>query len=114
MNSFFRSSSSRFHKFSSIDSSDNVINNEEIRVMRDSQIMMIIRDYEIKRNYEINKEKLRKDFMSPEYDYKRTWFFNKFSQIEQNCIRTRWYNHMNETKTDTYFFPWFEHNYEKN
>jgi hypothetical protein len=40
--------------------------------MRDSQIMMIIRDYETKRNYEINKEKLRKDFMSPEYEYKRT------------------------------------------
>jgi hypothetical protein len=81
--------------------------------MEDPQIMVIIRDYEINRNYEINKEKLRKDFMSPEYDDKRTWFFNKFSQIEQNHIRTRWYNYMNETKTDIYFFPRFEHNYAK-
>jgi hypothetical protein len=40
--------------------------------MEDPQIMMITRDYEIKRNYEINKEKLRKYFMSPEYDDKRT------------------------------------------
>jgi hypothetical protein len=34
--------------------------------MEDSQIMMITR------GYEINKEKLRKDFMSPEYEHKRT------------------------------------------
>jgi hypothetical protein len=81
--------------------------------MEDSQIMVIIRDYEINRNYEINKEKLRKDFMFPEYDDKRTWFFNTFSKIEQNHIRTRWYNHMNELRTDIYFFPWFEHNYAK-
>jgi hypothetical protein len=81
--------------------------------MEDPQIMVIIIDYEINRNYEINKEKLRKDFMSPEYDDKRTWFFKKISQIEQNHIRTRWYNHMNETRTDIYFFHWFEHNYAK-
>jgi hypothetical protein len=51
--------------------------------------------------------------MSPEYDDKRKWFFNTFSKIEQNHIRTRWYNHMNELRTNIYFFPWFEHNYEK-
>jgi hypothetical protein len=75
MDSFFRSSSSRSHIPSSSDSSDNVINNEEISIMRDSQIMMIIRDYEINRNYEINKEKLRKDFMSHEYEYKKNMVF---------------------------------------
>jgi hypothetical protein len=67
----------------------------------------------ITREYEINKEKLRKDFMSPEYEHKRTWFFNTFSLIEQNYIRTEWYNQMNEMRTDIYFFHWFEHNYTK-
>jgi hypothetical protein len=43
--------------------------------MEDPQIMMITREYKI------NKEKLRKDFMSPEYEYKRTWFFNTFLQL---------------------------------
>jgi hypothetical protein len=43
--------------------------------MKDPQIMMITREYKI------NKEKLRKDFMSPEYEYKRTWFFNTFLQL---------------------------------
>jgi hypothetical protein len=75
--------------------------------MEDPQIMMITREYEI------NKKKLRKDFMSPGYDHKRTWFFNIFSQIEQNHIRTKWYNQMNELKTDIYFFHLFEHNYAK-
>jgi hypothetical protein len=113
MNSFFRSSSSRSHILSSSDSSDNVINNKEISIKRDSEIMMIIRDYELNRNYEINKEKLRKDFMSSKYDDKRIWFFNTFSKYLQNQIRTRWYNDMNETKMDMYFFPWFERNYAK-
>jgi hypothetical protein len=113
MDSIFRSSSSRSHRPSLVDSNNgNVINNEENRVMKDFEIMMKIRD-ELNRKYEINKDKLRKDFMSPEYDDKRKWFFNKFSQIEQNDIRTRWYNHMNELRTDIYFFPRFEHNYEK-
>jgi len=113
MDSFFRSSSSRYHRPSLADSNnENVINNEENRVMKDFEIMMKIRD-ELNRNYVINKDKLRKDFMSPEYDDKRKWFFNTFSQIEQNNIRTIWYNHMNELRTDIYFFPWFEHNYEK-
>lgn len=81
MDSFFRNSSSRFHKFSSFDSSDNVINNEEISIKRDLQIMMIIKDYEIHRNFEINKDKLRNDFISPKYEHKRKWFLNTFSQI---------------------------------
>jgi hypothetical protein len=51
--------------------------------------------------------------MSPEYDDKRTWFFNTFSKNLQNHIRTRWYNDMNETRTYIYFFPWFERNYAK-
>jgi len=38
--------------------------------------------------------------MSPNYVDKRKWFFNTFSQNLQNHIRTRWYNEMNETKTD--------------
>jgi hypothetical protein len=51
--------------------------------------------------------------MSPEYEHKRTWFFNTFSQIEKNHIRTKWYNQMNEMRIDIYFFPWFEHNYKQ-
>jgi hypothetical protein len=113
MDSFFRSSSSRSHRpYLSDSNNENVINNKENRVMRDFEIMMKIRD-ELNRNYEINKDKLRKDFMSPEYDDKRKWFFNTFSQLEQNNIITIWYNHMNELRTDIYFFPWFEYNYEK-
>jgi len=81
--------------------------------MEDPQIMVIIKDYELNKNYKINKEKLRKNFMSPEYDDKREWFFNKFSKYLQNQIRTKWYNHMNELGTDIYFFPWFEQNYTK-
>jgi hypothetical protein len=85
----------------------NNLNSPTQSQMEDPQIMMITR------NYEINKEKLRKDFMSPKYDDKRIWFFNTFSKYLQNQIRTRWYNDMNETKTDMYFFPWFERNYAK-
>jgi hypothetical protein len=42
--------------------------------MEDPQIMVIIKDYELNKNYKINKEKLRKDFMSPEYDDKKQLF----------------------------------------
>lgn len=38
----------------------------------DSQIYMITQEYEI------NKEKLHKDFMSPKYDDKRKWFLKHF------------------------------------
>jgi hypothetical protein len=81
--------------------------------MEDPQIMVILKDYEQNKNYKINKEILRRDFMSPEYDDKREWFFNTFSKYLQNQIRTKWYNHMNELGTDIYFFPWFEQNYAK-
>jgi hypothetical protein len=81
--------------------------------MEDPQIMVIIKDYELNKNYKMNKGKLRKDFMSPEYDDKREWFFNTFLKYLQNQIRTKWYNHMNELGTDIYFFPWFEQNYAK-
>lgn len=75
---------------SSSDSSDIVVNNEDNRVMRDSEIMMIIRNYELNRNYEINKEKLRKDFMSPKYDDKRIWFFNTFSKKDMYFFSLVW------------------------
>jgi hypothetical protein len=64
--------------------------------MEDPQIMVILKDYEQNKNYKINKEILRRDFMSPEYDDKREWFFNTFSKYLQNKIRTKWYYHMNE------------------
>jgi hypothetical protein len=58
MDSFFRNSSSRSHRPSLADSNnENVINNEENRVMKDFEIMMKIRN-ELNRNYEINKDKL--------------------------------------------------------
>lgn len=39
--------------------------------------------------------------------------FKTFSELEQNHIRTKWYNQMNEVKSDMYFFPWFEQNYRE-
>jgi len=45
MDSIFRSSSSRSHRPSLVDSNNgNVINNDENRVMKDFEIMMKIRD----------------------------------------------------------------------
>jgi hypothetical protein len=58
----------------------------------------------ITRDYKINKKKLRKYFMSLEYEHKRRWFFNTFSEIKQNHIRTKWYSQMNEMRTYIYFF----------
>jgi hypothetical protein len=72
-----------------------------------SQICMITRECEI------NKEKLHKEFVPPKYNDKRKWFFKTFSELEQNHIRNKWYNQMNEVKSDMCFFPWFEQNYRE-
>jgi hypothetical protein len=73
----------------------------------DSQICMI------SQNFEIYKEKLRKNFMLPEYDEKQNWFFKTFSQPEQVHIRSKQHNYMTEVKANIYFFSWVERTYKK-
>ncbi|GAV81253.1 LOW QUALITY PROTEIN: MP domain-containing protein, partial [Cephalotus follicularis] len=67
-----------------------------------SQLMTIIID-EI---FEINKNLIRKDFLQEKYLRKRYRFFQKHSEIEQNKIRTAWYEYMIKIKAHIMFFDY--------
>jgi hypothetical protein len=70
--------------------------------MYDSQINMITKPFEL------NKERLRKDFMSPKYENRRKEFFATFSEFLRTHIREKYYNFMNDIQTEINFFEWFE------
>jgi hypothetical protein len=63
----------------------------------------------IKKTFELNKEKLRKDFMSPKYENRRKDFFATFSEFLRNYIREKYYEFMNDIQTEVNFFKWFDH-----
>ncbi|GAV92975.1 hypothetical protein CFOL_v3_36353 [Cephalotus follicularis] len=67
-----------------------------------SHLMAIIID----ELFEINKDLIRKDFLQEKYLRKRYRFFKKYSEIEQNNIRTAWYAHMIKIKAHVMFFDY--------
>jgi hypothetical protein len=71
--------------------------------MYDSQINMI------RKPFELNKERLRKDFMFPKYENIRKEFFATFSEFLRNYIRDKYYKFMNDIQTEVNFFEWFDH-----
>jgi hypothetical protein len=74
--------------------------------MYDTQINII------RKPFELNKERLRKDFMSPKYENRRKEFFATFSEFLRNYIRDKYYEFMNDIQTEVNFFEWFD-NYFK-
>jgi hypothetical protein len=74
--------------------------------MYDPQINMI------RKPFELNKERLRKDFMSPKYENRIKEFFATFSEFLRNYIRDKYYEFMNDIQTEVNFFEWFDHYYK--
>jgi hypothetical protein len=72
----------------------------------DSQINIISKPFEL------NKERLRKDFMSPKYENRRNEFFATYSEFLQTYIRKKYYDFMNDIQTEVNFFDWFDRNYK--
>ena len=50
----------------------------------------------ISKPFELNKERLRNDFMSPKYENRRKEFFATFSEFLQIHIRNKYYDFMND------------------
>ncbi|GAV92151.1 LOW QUALITY PROTEIN: hypothetical protein CFOL_v3_35532, partial [Cephalotus follicularis] len=67
-----------------------------------SQLMTILID----ETFEINKDLIRKDFLPEKYLRKRYRFFQKYSEVEQNNIRTAWYEYMIKIKAHIMFFDY--------
>jgi hypothetical protein len=74
--------------------------------MYDPQINMI------RKPFELNKERLRKDFNSPKYENRRKEFFATFSEYLRSYIRDKYYEFMNDIQTEVNFFEWFDHYYK--
>jgi hypothetical protein len=66
--------------------------------MYDPQINMI------RKPFELNKERLRQDFMSPKYEKRRKEFFATFSEFLRSYIRDKYYEFMNDIQTEVNFF----------
>jgi hypothetical protein len=71
--------------------------------MYDPQINMI------RKPFELNKERLRKDFISPKYENRIKEFFATFSEFLRNYIKDKYYEFMNDVQTEVNFFEWFDH-----
>jgi hypothetical protein len=63
----------------------------------------------IRKPFELNKERLRKDFMSPKYENRRKEFFATYSEYLRNYVRDEYYEFMNDIQTEVNFFEWFDH-----
>ena len=74
--------------------------------MYDPQINMI------SKLFEINKERLRKDFMSPKFVNRIKEFFATYSEFLQTHIRKKYYDFMNDIQAKVNFFEWFDRNYK--
>ena len=74
--------------------------------MYDSQINMISKPFEL------NKERLRKDFMPPKYENRIKEFFATYSEFLQTHIRKECYDFMNDIQIEVNFFEWFDRNYK--
>ena len=66
----------------------------------------------ITKPFELNKERLRKDFMSPKYENRIKEFFATFSKFLQSHIRKKYYDFMNDIQTEVNFFEWFDSHYK--
>ncbi|GAV59541.1 LOW QUALITY PROTEIN: MP domain-containing protein, partial [Cephalotus follicularis] len=69
-----------------------------------SQFMMI----RINKPFEINKDLRRKYFLQEKFLRKRNRFFKKYSETEQNNIRTVWYEYMSKIKAHVMFFDYLK------
>jgi hypothetical protein len=74
--------------------------------MYDPQINMITKPFEL------NKEILKKDFMSPKYENRKKEFFATFSEFLQAHVRKKYYDFMNDIQTEVNFFEWFDKYYK--
>ena len=72
----------------------------------DSQINIISKPFEL------NKERLRKDFISPKYENRRNEFFATYYEFLQTYIRKKYYDFMNDIQIEVNFFYWFDRNYK--
>jgi hypothetical protein len=70
--------------------------------MYDPQINMISKPFEL------NKERLREDFMSPKYENRIKEFFATFSEFLQTHIRKKYCDFMNDIQIEVNFFEWFD------
>ena len=104
INTLFYSTSSQIHP-----RNPNSPTNSKIRYFPpppyDPQINVITKQFEL------NKERLRKEFMSPQYEEKRKWFFKTYSKFMGNHIREKYYDFMNEIQAKVKFFDWFDRTY---
>jgi hypothetical protein len=80
-------------------------------------IQLIFEIYDLQINiiskpFELNKERLRKDFMSPKYENRINEFFATYSEFLQTHIRKKYYDFMNDIQTEVNFFDWFDRNYK--
>jgi hypothetical protein len=66
----------------------------------------------ISKPFELNKERLRKDFMSPKYENRSKEFFAIFFEFLQTHIRKKYYDFMNDIQTEVNFFEWFDKYYK--
>ena len=66
----------------------------------------------ITKPFELNKERLRKDFMSPKYENRIKEFFVTFSEFLQAHIRKKYYDFMNDIQTEVNFFESFDKYYK--
>jgi hypothetical protein len=71
--------------------------------MYDPQINMI------RKPFELNKKRLKKDFNSLKYEKRRKEFFATFSEFLRSYIRDKYYEFMNDIQTEVNFFEWFDH-----
>jgi hypothetical protein len=62
----------------------------------------------IKNPFQIDKESLREEFLSPENTEKRKWFFSTHTKEQQAAIREEWYATMNKIEINIPFFLLFK------
>ena len=58
----------------------------------------------IRKPFELDKERLRKDFMSTKYENRKKEFFTTFSEFLRNYIREKYYEFINDIQTEVNFF----------
>ncbi|KAL5131558.1 polyprotein [Glycine soja] len=62
-------------------------------------------EYESARS--IDKETLRKDFYSPKNEPQRRWFFQHYKGTNRKQIQDKFYEFVEQVKTNVLFFDWF-------
>lgn len=67
----------------------------------------------ISKDFEINKQYLKEEFLSDKNKNKRQWYFKTFTKETTISYREYWYDHMYKIKTNIPFFTWFETSLKK-